>query len=496
MKKILLVISVALCLTSCKKFLEEYSQSDLTPKFAEDYGEILYSDGYPSGVDAVQSWRVFLDDDVQCYVGGYNANSPAEFTTASSIYQWQPDFVARTTNAGFTDNLNIWETYYHWLLGANVVLQNMDNATGAQQLKDQFKGEAFALRAFYHFMLVNLYAKPYNDSTTSPDKSLGIPIRITADLSDKPVVRNSVKEVYDQIAQDIDSATYLLDKNKTNLSPYRISFVAAHLLASRIYLYMEKWDKCIQHADVVLAYHPQLLDYNTFGGSSDPSNHPLSGANNIESLFTYGSIKDYRALGFYNIYNVSHDLADCFEANDLRNIISFSPTPDFLKPYFTPDYGWQKMDPTVYGDEGLGISWRNPEAYLNRAEAYIQLYKTTGDAGAATKALSSLNTLRSNRIDRASFQPWGIYPAATLLQMCRTERRRELFMEENHRWFDLRRYGMPSIKHLYMPDEATTQVYRLKSHDPAYVLPIPDKAINRNPALVQNPMFNGTRMPD
>ncbi|WP_161596882.1 RagB/SusD family nutrient uptake outer membrane protein [Chitinophaga vietnamensis] len=495
MKKILIVIAGALCLMSCKKFLQEYSQTDLVPKSAADYGEILYSDGYPGLNSAIQTWRLFLDDDIQCYVSAANAVSLSDRITPSSIFQWQPDFFARAAAAGYAgDQLNTWEKYYHLLLGANVTLQYIDHATGSQTQKDQFKGEAYALRAFYHFMLVNLYAKPYNDSSTTPDKSPGIPIRTSANLTDAPMPRNSVKEVYDQISSDIDSATYLLDKVKSNTSPYRISFVAAHLLASRIYLYMEKWDKAIQHADIVLMYHPQLMDLNTWGGAPDPGK-PVTGANCIESLFTYASSIEYSPAGMSLTFDVSHDLVNCFDSSDLRTLITFNPIPGVLKQWIAPDYQMSKM--TINSSNSAdGISWRSAEAYLNRAEAYIQQYKATGNTAAAGKALTSLNTLRANRIDKSAFQPWTIGPADALLQMCRTERRRELFMEENHRWMDLRRYGMPSIKHIYMPDAVTTQVFRLKAHDPAYVLPIPDAAIARNTALEQNPLYNGTRKPE
>lgn len=81
---------------------------------------------------------------------------------------------------------------------------------------------------------------------------------------------------------------------------------------------------------------------------------------------------------------------------------------------------------------------RISEAYLNRAEAYAQMN------GNETKAIADLNTLRRYRI--TDYQ--DITNVADLLQEIRQERRRELCFDE-HRWFDLRRYGMPSITHQY-----------------------------------------------
>lgn len=494
MKKLILITIGALCMVSCKKFLEEYSQTDVTPKSAADFGEILFSDGYPDNRKTLQPWMVYLDDDTECYFGPSVDNKSITGGPAP-IFQWQPDFVLGSAAAGFTTSFNTWGAYYHLLMGTNVVLGYLDKASGTEQLKDRFKGEAYTLRAFYHFMLVNIYARPYNDSTTTPDKSPGIPIRTTASLSDNYLSRNTVKEVYDQITSDLDSATYFLDKEKKTYEIYRVSHVAAHLLASRVYLYMENWDKAIEHANKVLLYHPQLMDMNTWGGMPDPENKPVVGQQNVETIWCYGKSEEQVVSPGSIAYDLSHNLVNTFEDNDLRKQVCLFVTPEVLKPYIAPDFTQGKY--VIFSSVvTLPNSWRSAEAYLNRAEAYIQKYRSKGDGNAATQALISLNTLRASRIDRSSFKEWTIQPGDQLLQMCRAERRRELFREETHRWFDLRRYGMPAITHIYRPDEFTVETYRLPAKDRQYVAPIPEEVLVRNPALVQNPLYTGKRMPE
>ncbi len=199
------------------------------------------------------------------------------------------------------------------------------------------------------------------------------------------------------------------------------------------------------------------------------------------------------------VYDLSYDLVSSFEPADLRALTGFYVNPPELKVYYATDFSQQKVFPA--GQLGMGNnydsynSWRSAEAYLNRAEALIQLYKTKGDVGYATKALFSLNTLRASRIDRTAFTNWTVKPAAEMLRLCREERRRELYLEEMHRWFDLRRYGMPAIKHVYRPDELTTEVYQLDARDPQYLLPIPEEVLTRNAMLQPNPRRTGARMP-
>lgn len=493
MKKILLIIVAACSLASCKKFLSERAQSDIVPETTEHFNEILFSDGYPERLGQLHNWTVLLDDDVEAYFSPAIIAGTAEI--AAPIFQWQPDYPARAGALSSSYNFGAWIVYYRQILGANVVIQFIDEANGPEADRRRIKGEAYALRAFYHFMLVNLYAMPYNDSTTTPDKLVGIPVRTSADLSETFPVRNTVKEVYTQVEHDLDSAIALLSDYKGVREKPRMNYLAANLLASRVYLYEEKWDKAIAHADEVLAYQSGLMDLNTWGGMPDLANKPVLGINNLETIWVYGSEKEKMPMLYGQAFDLSHDLVNSFEAADLRKQTGFFINPPELKPYIAPDFSAQKYASNSAVHYLSGVSWRVAEAYLNRAEAYIQKYKATGDAAAANEALASLNTLRQYRIASAGFQNWTLKPAGELLTMCREERRRELYHEEMHRWFDLRRYGMPPIEHVYRPDAATMQVFRLEARDKMYVLPLTDQVLMRNPALTQNPQYPGTRMP-
>ncbi|RFS18802.1 RagB/SusD family nutrient uptake outer membrane protein [Chitinophaga silvatica] len=485
-RNILLLIVITTFFCSCKKFLEEQSKTEIIPKRTSDFGDLLAGQGYLSTDNYMFIETMLLSDDIQYFSSTTYPPTPTALADYP-VFQWQADFITLCQQSGSLsiDRFNTWKTAYKCILGSNIALQYLDGSIGSQSEKDWYKGQAYALRAFNHFILVNTYGNPYNDSTTTPDKSLGVPIRLDANVTEKPMARNTVKEVYNQITQDLDSAITLLERERRNFSPRIIDRSSAHLLASRVYLYMEDWTKVVENASKVIEVHPDILDLNS-------NTNSIISTSNIECLFWYGDSKNY----FDNINRVvslSDDLNRSFEDDDLR-VAGFycDRTPDFLKFLFPSDL----MDNKWQVDNSNGLTWRTSEAYLNRAEANIQLYRITGDVSKAQAALDDLNKLRVNRYLTGTYKPWTLVSGDKLLQQCRDERRREFTMEEGHRWFDLRRYGMPEIKHIYTPAPGENQIFTLKKHDPQYTLPIPPDALQRNPGLVQNKQITTLRKPD
>ena len=99
-------------------------------------------------------------------------------------------------------------------------------------------------------------------------------------------------------------------------------------------------------------------------------------------------------------------------------------------------------------------------------------------------ALTELNAFRKTRV--IGYTDVNLSGQA-LLDEIRLERRKELCFE-GHRWFDLRRQGMPEIKHTYKAEKGgAVYEYVLQQGDPMYTLPFPNSVVLQNRALVQNP---------
>jgi len=132
-----------------------------------------------------------------------------------------------------------------------------------------------------------------------------------------------------------------------------------------------------------------------------------------------------------------------------------------------------------------GVAFKVTEAYLNAAEGAAMLYKETGNGEFQIKAQALLDKLRVKRFSAAAFVSTDISAADELIAFVRDERRRELCFE-NHRWFDLRRYGMEEIKHVWYDASGNASEYVLEKNDPGFTLQLPNEAFEYNSGLEQN----------
>jgi tetratricopeptide (TPR) repeat protein len=469
MKKYILLLSVlipCLGLFSCKKFLEERAQTDVIPRTAESLNELLLGEGYQGGSQMVGLQSTFLDDDKE------QTSALTGVKVSYYLFTWQPDPEIGLRVSSLSTSP--WGAYYKLIQICNVVLDYSEKVTGTAAEKDYITGQAYLLRAFYYFKLVNLYGKPFSDSRSTPDLDLGVPLMLNSGVALEGKKRNTVKEVYQQIAQDLDKGIAALERTKRDGGPYRVNYLAGYFLASRVYLHTGDWQKAIAAATVVLQNKPDLADLNNWGVPNQ-NTKPVIAITNPETIWAFGSYNDISS-GEPDVlnYNLSADLRSLYEAGDLRVGIYLNGKKS-----------------TKRGTDYTNIAktaqaFRVSEALLNRAEAYARLNKA-GDAGAGQLAINDLNTLRKKRFATDAYADLVMGTADDLLQKCYAEKRREFFGEEEHRWFDLRRQGMPGISHYYYESAGQRLRYDLQDHDPAYVRQIPVEAIKLNNKLIDNP---------
>lgn len=511
MKKIFyyFIISIlGLGMMACSDFLEESSQDEVRPSTVGDLEQLLLGEGYFRGERVIFPWLELLTDNVQ---NSFTKNE-RHYSLVSwgvPVFTWQADMFEQM-EIDKAESIDTWETLYSKIKGCNVVLDMLDKVTGEEGSKLNQKGQALALRAYYYFLLVNLWGEPYNKEGIDVNRALGVPLILSSSVKDEFPPRESLAKVYGQIETDLLEAADLLDQYGQDNIKYKVTPLFAYNLLSRMYLYMENWEKVAYYASIVIEKNPQLIrlaDCITI--EEDPwgwfpptitYNRTEGGVlnyNSPELIWGYGDPSSttgnpyfvtpdtYTYPGSLPVWAISEEFLASYEGNDLRPNFYFL---GFLKG-FSPSYepmlgvlrGYKIGDgDNANSDRGMRIA----EAYLNRAEANIRLFLQNGNESLKTSALKDLNYLREHRFR----QPYTDVEVADdkLLEFCLGERRKE-FVHEDHRWFDLRRCGMPELVHRYTITEGQTQEVRLEAGSDRYVLRIPLKVLERNPALVQNP---------
>lgn len=465
---------------SCSSFLEEESQSEVIPETTEDFSEFLIGNGYPDHIGPDYSFISMLDDDctpdfsiqqiwnqeLGQYIDQNVFTNSTETPTWSALYQWQPSMCDRDGNGNEVTNVeNAYKGFYSKIMGCNAVLDNIDKAYGTQENRDRVKAEALAVRAFHYFILVNLFGEPYNYNK----EALGVPAKLNANLAADGIERATVGYIYENIiVPDLKEAIRLMKPLEVLTKNYRVNQPTLHAILSRVYLFMEKYEDCINEANEALKYGVKLQDMTTINASAMPYGWKPYDYDNPEILWMFGP----------GTPRTESTPFRCGKGDEVKNL--YDKVNDVRYSIFGfPESNWDIFKKT-YGSYNIAQNIRVAEVILNRAEA----------AALANKpniALDDLNTFCRNRIKNYTDQNLA---GDALLKAIRDERRKE-FIYEGFRWFDLRRQGMPEIKHRYMFDDAgPVYVFTLKKNDPLYTLPLPNNLLNNNKALQQSPCRN------
>ncbi len=496
MKKILFVL-LWWGVVGCSDFLEESSLDEIRPTTTDDLMQVMVGEAYP--MDYFQYvYSDFFTDDVQCNGAGGQKTLEEAVESMYPLFSWADDMYEKLMH----DMYDTWLKCYSHIMGCNTVIDYIDKVSGERNVKDNMRGQALVLRAYYYFLLVNYYGLPYNYG--DPRTNLGVPLKLEMAVKDGFMERNTVAEVYGQIIEDLSKGIKLLEENPLDMSLYKISALAGKAILTRVYLYMEDWDNALKWANVVLGEKPTLtslsnapVDAMQYQGYSIWSVY--NEATSDEVIWMCGGIREFSCYpsggGIATApYSASNSLMDLYEFStdsdnhlDLRYYMYFRyeiwmDWTIFL-PTTYPAYGFKGGKNARWAAQGI----RSAEVYLNRAEAYIHKFKESGDDNYRVAALNDLNKLRENRYDirNTVYNKVNIADAEDLFQFYKDERRRELCFE-GHRWFDLRRYGMPELNHEYFVDVNSKQQLTLRKEDTRYVLPIPKAALERNPYLKQN----------
>lgn len=160
------------------------------------------------------------------------------------------------TSATYKDDAESPDAGYFWMVCYKMIYATNANIAGlvetaAPSEANQLLGENYFLRAFMHFALCDVFAKPYNFGADNP----GVVLRIGAD-SYTTTTRATIEDCYKAIETDLKKAISLMDPSTKRGDNGYATREAAQALLSRLYLYWGKWQDCIDVCDELLGTDP------------------------------------------------------------------------------------------------------------------------------------------------------------------------------------------------------------------------------------------------
>ena len=160
-------------------------------------------------------------------------------------FSWGFDFVDRGYTARTTRV--IWTTLYNQIYSANSVISIIDAETKDSKLQF-YLAQALAVRAFDYFNLAQCYQFTYKGNEDAPCVPLILNTN-AEEAASQGIARNTVKDVYARIKQDLDDAVKLLEATEMSRPDKRyVSLDVAYGLRARVELVMQDWAAAAEDA--------------------------------------------------------------------------------------------------------------------------------------------------------------------------------------------------------------------------------------------------------
>ena len=396
-------------------------------------------------------------------------------------------FNERADRTLVSDN-GLYENMYNFIMRSNLIIGNVDEAPGPDDLRALAKAEARTFRAWDHFLAVNTFAKAYDPSTAAQDG--GVCIMDRYDLEATPA-KSTVAEVYDFIIRELEESVPLLEVKPANI--YHANRAFGYALLSKVYLFHRDWEKAKAAAEASLAINSTLADYNKINNAGGTARYKNYAKENNPEVLSYMWMSGWggsEQVAMYHYGMISPELKGLYESNDLRYSLFLRDTGTSITNWFDTGSGAAIWTPAITNLDRftyMSVGLRTAEVYLIAAEANARL-------GNLAAAKDYVDRLREKRLSGTSTAMATPATQKEMMDQVILERRKELLFGFS-RFFDLKRLNLEpdyqkTITRVFpvvnISADHPQQTYTLQPNSPLYIIPFPRTASDKNPNLTPN----------
>ena len=458
MKKYILPLATALLMTGCEEYLDIKPYDRTIPESAEDFSALVH----------------YMCDDIDkggivgaAVVGSYGETEELEAVSDNMA----------TNLTGGNDNLrtyigtilsarqSLYQDLYQEIRNCNIVLGEFEDGRDTREGQD-IVGTAYALRGVSYYQLLRMFCAP----PLAADAQLGVPIVTEFDMEAQPL-RSSVEETIGQAERDLKAALVCDIQEEM----YRFNNDVIHGYLARLYHWCGRWQEARREAQSVLRNHPLLsgddyakmmsTQFGLAGNKIFMSNRLASDQTGISA-----------SMSFLEGRPLSASYATLFSegTNDIRRKgnLFFNRKRKNRKLMFS---GMRSAEMALIAME-CAYHLDMPDSALAELNDFRRHRILTDDYAYTMQTLPSVNTQTLIQQDATG------KPLTPLIQAILNERRKELYLENGDRWFELKRNGRPEWWVAVNGMKFWTRQYM-------YTWPIFLKDTQVQPALIQNPGY-------
>lgn len=391
----------------------------------------------------------------------------------------------------------MWERNYSGIMKANTAINNIPSITMESKLQERYIAEAKFLRSLFYFNLVRFFGDvPIVEKLESIDDAMG--------------PRISKEKVYELIISDLSDAENILPLNAEYSSSEigRATKGAAKILLGKVYLTKGDYNLAKNKLGEVIEnesnYGYGLHQNYGFNWDLDKETgveavfyieykpHPLPSNGAMDLIGPKYSIPSPIGVSNSNEADIpTQELYDSYMENDSRRDVNLkldfkNPKTGEILTSSIPLFG-------KYYQEGLELANQCEINFhiIRYADAVLMYAEALNELGESSNAHKAINRIRERAFGNGSQNLSGLSK-----DEFRTAILNERFLEfpfEGHRWFDLSRTGTfverMKAHSAYEANVAESNKTEINKNlkDYMILMPIPQREIDLNGELVQNP---------
>lgn len=461
MKKIYyILLLVSLSMVSCKEYLDIKPYGKTVPQSTEEFSALLHNicNGIDVGSTGVS--EIIGDYSLTAQYEEVVDNMDANLTSGTDRMNF---YIGQLLNGKMSSYTNL----YQQIRDCNIILGYMNEGRDTREGMD-ILGATYAIRGVCYYQLMRQFCAP----PLADDAVLGMPLVTEFDMEGKPA-RSTIQETINQIESDFKTAlSYDIQEEM-----YRFNNDVINAYLARLYFWCGRWEEARQLADSLLVKYP-LVDGETYSammtttyglaGNRIIMGNRLAGNNQLGLSGTMATLENRPLSANY------------------ENLYANEGTRDVRYRMFSNRK--RKNKKVIFSG-------------IRSAELALMSMECNAHLGDSVTALSQLNAFRKCRITGMYIYNFKTLPAppeselvkedamgkplSRLMYAILAERRKEFYLENGDRWFELKRNGRPEWSVYSQGYKYTTEKYM-------YTFPIPLRDIQLNPTLEQNPGYTET----